>query len=282
MPFTLLRWRNAAFVGTAVAAAISSCLFAPPAGAAATLPPELAAQVTAGLPPAGPVVSFTGKVPGTNAYLAVVSRGGQVEAYLCDSDKVSAWLTGTLRGSALRAANAKNDVAFTAKRTGSTLAGTLTLAGKSYKVTTKLGSYPAGLYRADYVTTANLYAKTGWIVLPDGTQRGATLVAAAIEAAPNLSTATLQVAVGAAVPAVAVPGDVVAFKAPTQTKKIPTPSPVDMCKSLENLFDMQHDNYLHFNEVGPPSTAAAFGNAMTQTYQKGMALGCAWAPAPGA
>ena len=102
------------------------------AGSTSTLPAELAAKVVADAPPAGPVLTFAGKVPGTNAYLAIVSRGGQVEAYVCDGTKISSWLSGKVQGTTFNTASKTNDITLTATRTKTKLSGTITLSGKRF------------------------------------------------------------------------------------------------------------------------------------------------------
>jgi hypothetical protein len=121
-------------------------------------------------PPAA--VTFAGKVSGTNAYVAVVSLRGRVEAYVCDSVTTAVWLKGVHKGRVVSAVNAAKKVRLNAQVTGSKLTGHVTLAGKRHSIRLAKVSYRAGLWKAFGLVRGKLF-EAGWIVLPDGSQRGA-------------------------------------------------------------------------------------------------------------
>jgi hypothetical protein len=239
-----------------------------------TLPPELRAIVVAQTPPAGPIVTFAGKVPGTNAYLSVVSRGGQIEAYVCDGEKTAVWLKGTTAGSTVSARDSTGNVLFSAKRTGSTLTGSLTLSGKRFDIRQAQVSYPAGLWKSFGLSGTNSVT-AGWVVLPDGTQRGAKLVGGTPSTIGSLDPGSVGSDIdGDGATNVAVPSTPVAFK---KAKAVATTAPTlgAQCASLMITFTFNMDNFNNPNITGAAHTAS--GNAATQAYQQGQALGCIFA-----
>jgi hypothetical protein len=126
--------RHALLGAIAAAAFLTEAPGASTAGAKVALPPELRAAIIAETK--GPVVNYAGKVPGTNAYIGLATRGEFVEVYVCDSDKIAVWLKGTSKGGTVSASNATNDVVFKATLKGSSLAGNLMLRGKTIGLTT--------------------------------------------------------------------------------------------------------------------------------------------------
>jgi hypothetical protein len=130
-----------------------------------------AAARGAAAPEAG---TYAARVPGSDAYLAVVLDRERVAAYLCDRGRTSAWFPHrrrrdgrTLLRSRTRAATLTLEPAAAGLRArvrlpdGATRA--LTLAGQSGR---------AGIYRATARTRRGA-VEAGWIVLEDGSQRGA-------------------------------------------------------------------------------------------------------------
>jgi hypothetical protein len=259
-------------LGTATAAATGSN--------PTTLPAELATRVAADAPPAGPVLTFAGKVPGTNAYLAVVSRGGQIEAYVCDGAKISSWLSGKVEGNTFRAANKTNEVTLTATRTQTKLSGTVTLSGKKIAIATMQAAWPSGLYKAVGLTEGPDYnpVLTGWIVLPDGTQRGAAKVGITITAVGAVNPTGNEQLIGGNTTGTPVSSDPEAFKKKVE-KKNPPPSVGAQCASLAIKFDLMMDIYNDPNLSDATHTAA--GNQAHDAYLQGMALGCSFSPPPG-
>jgi hypothetical protein len=116
--------------------------------------------------------SFAGKVAGSEAYVAIVAgRGGKVLAYVTDGASSVDWVAGVVTG---RTASLSNEGGATldAKWSRREVTGsftrpqnpTLTFTAVSVKT-------PAGLYRAVEDFADGRYVG-GWVVLPDGTERG--------------------------------------------------------------------------------------------------------------
>jgi serine/threonine-protein kinase len=134
--------------------------------------------------------SFVGKVDGSDAFIAIVLHtNGEVTAYVCDSAIISEWFKGSVTGSSLDLTNASG-ARLTADLAADSFNGTFTLAGGSalnFSVTEE--DQPAGLYRGeDTVDGVDLVA--GWIVLPDGDQRGAVSGGGRTVPAPTFDTST--------------------------------------------------------------------------------------------
>jgi hypothetical protein len=120
--------------------------------------------------------SFVGTVDGSDAYVAVVAGpDGDVLAYVTDGGESIDWLDGFLEGPRDTSARLGNDggavleVAFTGRRAS----GAFARPGEDpQRFTAEAAEEPAGLYRATESFDDGDYV-AGWIVLPDGTERGA-------------------------------------------------------------------------------------------------------------
>lgn len=136
--------------------------------------------------------SFVGKVDGSDAFIAVVLHtDGTVTAYVCDSVSISEWFMGNVDGSSLDLTNASG-ARLTADLAPDSFTGTFTGSdGSPLSFSVQQEDEPYGLYRGeDTVDGVDLVA--GWIVLPDGEQRGAVSGGGRIVPAPpfNINTRT--------------------------------------------------------------------------------------------
>ncbi len=134
--------------------------------------------------------SFVGKVDGSDAFIAVVLHtDGAVTAYVCDSTTISEWFKGSVDGASLSLTNA-DGARLSADLAAGSFDGTFTTSeGISLNFSVTEADQPAGLYRdEDTVDGVDLVA--GWIVLPDGDQRGAVSGGGKLLSAPTFNTAT--------------------------------------------------------------------------------------------
>ena len=117
--------------------------------------------------------TFVGKLDGTDAYIAVTaSSAGDITAYVCDGKALAAWAVGTQSVQAL-SATGKSGLKIVATISGSRATGNVVLpSGAKSTFRATLASYPAGLWRPYNIAGKFADLKVGWIVLPDGTQRG--------------------------------------------------------------------------------------------------------------
>jgi hypothetical protein len=105
--------------------------------------------------------------------LAVGVKGNRAAGYLCDGKKVEAWLEGDVNGDTL------------------TLHGSITLGGATLPFSAQAATGQAGLYQSRRVLNG-IATRTGWIVLPDGSQVGVRNNGGNRTPAPPLDPATAQ------------------------------------------------------------------------------------------
>jgi hypothetical protein len=120
--------------------------------------------------------TFVGTVADTDAYIAIVDNGaGDITAYVCDSKTVGAWAAGKLSGDAVSATGASG-LKVEGTISGSSVTGEVVLpSGGSSAFHATAASAPAGLWQPADLEGKFADLKVGWIVLPDGTQRGLAL-----------------------------------------------------------------------------------------------------------
>jgi hypothetical protein len=126
--------------------------------------------------PEGIVGSFAGRVDGTNVLVGLVVGEADREtlAYVSDGKSVATWFEGHAEVDAVELTS--YGAQFTARLSTAAATGTVTLAdGRVLQFTASPTSGEAGLYRGTR-TAGGLEYIGGWIVLPDGEQRG-TVVA---------------------------------------------------------------------------------------------------------
>lgn len=128
-------------------------------------------------PAADQVDTYVGTLDGTDAYLAVaVAKSGATAAYLCDGTperaaSVSAQLTGRLHDGVLELKSGPR-VAIAGELEYETLSGTVAIDGDDYTYTVQLADKPAGLYQS-VKNVDGEDQRARWVVLPDGSYRGA-------------------------------------------------------------------------------------------------------------
>jgi hypothetical protein len=129
--------------------------------------------------------TWSAKVEGTNAFVAIVANGDEVVAYICDGAKVAQWFRGPVGASGFDLTAGKTRIAGTLS--DNALVGVVTMPDGSehgFKAT-PLSS--AALYRAEAGNTEK-FQLGGWVVIGDE-QRGAIVSqpGSSIGKAPNLN-----------------------------------------------------------------------------------------------
>jgi len=129
--------------------------------------------------PSEEVRSYVGTAEGTSAFVAVVVDGSRALAYVCDgvpaepagsAPTLEAWFNGPSDGTAVDVQQAAGRLQL--QLTATDMSGTLTLPeGVVVKVSGRAADGDAGLYRAETTGAAGT-AVAGWILAPDGQQRG--------------------------------------------------------------------------------------------------------------
>jgi hypothetical protein len=145
-----------------------------------------------------------GAIAGTDIYAAFALSKLQDDgtfdggiAYFCDGSSVASWFRLVDSASSLTFENAAGQ-RFDATLAGDgTVTATVTLAGTEYEVvaTEVDADGDAGLFLADQVLDPDLAAdeRAGWIVLADGSQRGAIRTGDLVQAGSTLSAGSTQV-----------------------------------------------------------------------------------------
>ena len=149
---------------------------------------------------------YVGAVAGSEIYAAfAISRknsgdalaGGQ--AYFCDGKSIANWFTLVDKGGKMQFVGSSGDT-FDAELADGKITAKVTLGGKSYDVTAAnvAANGEAGLYLADHAIEPDLAnnERGGWIVLPDGTQRGAIRGGTTVLPGTTLKAGTTNVIVG--------------------------------------------------------------------------------------
>jgi serine/threonine-protein kinase len=137
-------------------------------------------------------VTWAGRTKGGKATIAITAKGDNAIAYLCDGDRIEAWLSGTAADGRLTLAapdQAKVDAELTGTFGGGRAKGTVSIEGEEFTFNVGLVKKPSGLYRATAdVRGARLDG--AWIVLADGTQVGLATYAGSTVPVEPLDTAT--------------------------------------------------------------------------------------------
>jgi hypothetical protein len=119
--------------------------------------------------------TFVGRVPSSNAYIAILKDGRQIGGYVCDNGSGSRWL----QSSRLRDGRARLRAGTSGERLGSVriagkhATGTIEIRGRQRRFrATRTRGRDDGLHVA-IAKQPNRLLVAGWILHPDGTQRGA-------------------------------------------------------------------------------------------------------------
>jgi hypothetical protein len=131
-------------------------------------------------------VGYVGTVRGTQAFVAVVTHGSQVTAYVCDSKTIARWFKGSLKAGTATLSSGGGYVLRVTIAHGKA-SGSLRVPGAAgvHRFSSTQATKPAGLYRG-VTTIAGTHYVGGWIILPDGRQRGEILTGTTDVASPTL------------------------------------------------------------------------------------------------
>jgi hypothetical protein len=165
-----------------------------PAGQAAAGRAEAAPRPAAEPPPvptgdapaAGPAVAekaYTGRSAGDEVTVAVAVKDGKAVAYVCDGEKVEAWLEGTLTGETLELSGKTGTVTGTVDDKAAF--GTVVVDGAEWPFSAQGVAAPAGLYEGRG-SLRGVAARVGWIVEDDGTVTGVLTAGGESSRAPAL------------------------------------------------------------------------------------------------
>ncbi|GAA2893435.1 hypothetical protein GCM10010443_66060 [Actinoplanes cyaneus] len=193
---------------------------APVAGATVTPSSAGAAGLGAPLPPTEPVrtgasataapapvrITLAVHVADDAGTLAISIRDQQAIAYICDGNKVEAWLKGTAKDGKLDLTG-KGGAKVVGTFDTASARGKVTVIGKTHDFVLGTVKKPSGLYRAS-AKVRDAQVKGSWIVLPDGRQVGVLLTGEQAGPAPQLDVTNRTTTVdGTSVPVSAIDVD---------------------------------------------------------------------------
>jgi hypothetical protein len=119
-----------------------------------------------------PSNSFVGQIAGTDIFMGLTTRGGQVFAYICDGQKTGQWFRGTVNANGTLHLRADSGAQLNAQISSSRATATLELPQRRpYQVALVEASGDAGLYRATRQNGATKIV-AGWVLLSSSAQRG--------------------------------------------------------------------------------------------------------------
>lgn len=119
--------------------------------------------------------TFVGKVPETDAFIAVVVGKHSARAYLCDGAGISEWLSGAVSGG-VTALESPGGATLVAEVAAKQLRGTIVLPDdRVLSFNAKRAKGKAGLFREERTLDA-VPLQAGWVRLTDGSVRGAVTI----------------------------------------------------------------------------------------------------------
>jgi hypothetical protein len=154
---------------------------APPLPAAE--PPPAPAPEAPAAAPAVDEKAYTGRSAGDEVTVAVAVKDGKAVAYVCDGEKVEAWLEGTLTGETLALSGKTGTVTGTLDDKAAF--GTVVVDGAEWPFSARGVAAPAGLYEGRGLL-GGVAARAGWIVEDDGTVTGVLTAGGESRRAPAL------------------------------------------------------------------------------------------------
>lgn len=193
--------------GSAVAAPPAAQPAAPPDLGQAAAPAEPGSPAA---PPAAPALpaeaAYTGRSAGNEVTIAIAVKDGKAVGYVCDGEKIEAWLEGTVTGSDLNLSGADGGNVLTASATDKAVLGTVTVAGEERPFAAEGVAAPAGLYEGS-ATVRGALTRIGWIVDDEGDVTGVANSRGTRRPAPALDPADPTAATIDGVPVTVTPLD---------------------------------------------------------------------------
>jgi hypothetical protein len=135
---------------------------------------------------------YVGRIPGSDALIAIATHQGRALAYVCDGKHITAWFKGNLKDHHALELHAKDGSRLIADFETNAARGALELPGGSYAFAALPARDRAGFYRAE----GENQAIGGWIVLPNGEQRSVIATLNGLRPAPLLEDRSSLSALG--------------------------------------------------------------------------------------
>jgi hypothetical protein len=137
---------------------------------------------------------WAGRVEGTNAYISVFTLDdGQAGAYLADGQRIATLVLGRIENGMLDLEPARGTT-VTGTAQGDMVQGTATIDGSQYAFSAERATGTAGWYRGR-ATIAGQAVAAGYIILADGSQRGAVRRGEQVLATPTFDPGNPEIQV---------------------------------------------------------------------------------------
>ncbi|WP_214404064.1 hypothetical protein [Pseudonocardia lacus] len=134
-------------------------------------------------PPVVAEKAYTGRSSGDEVTVAVVVKDGRAVGYVCDGEKVEAWLEGTLEGDTIALRSGDGEVTVAGNVDDAAAFGDVAVAGKTWPFSAKAVEEPGGLYEGRG-NVRGVATRIGWIVEDDGRVTGLARAAGVGEPQP--------------------------------------------------------------------------------------------------
>jgi hypothetical protein len=155
---------------------------ASPLATTASIPPTI--TITSTPPAPAREAVYTGHSSGNEMTVAVAVSGAEAAAYICDGEKIEAWLDGTVTGEQVDL-QGRDGAQLTATLSDTAVLGVVTVGNDELPFSAAVAGPPAGIYEGRATVDGELN-RIGWIVLPSGRQVGINNVGGEREPAPEL------------------------------------------------------------------------------------------------
>jgi hypothetical protein len=160
------------------------------ANTADTSPPAATASTPAAITSTSPAPRqdsvYIGHSSDNEVTVAVAVSGEEAAAYICDGERIEAWLDGTVAGEQVDL-QGRNGAELTATLSDIAALGVVTVESRQMPFSAAIAAPPAGIYEGQ-ATVGGAPNRIGWIVLQNGRQVGINNVGGNRQPAPSLDT----------------------------------------------------------------------------------------------
>lgn len=127
---------------------------------------------------------FVGKIPQSQAFIAIAFQQKRVLAYVCDGQKIAEWFKGSVTDQNTLELKSKNGAVLVATLDAQSVQGSIELPVGNWAFAAIPARDQAAFYRAERNGKHKTVA--GWIVLANGEQHGAIVAQTGVRVAPKL------------------------------------------------------------------------------------------------
>ncbi len=126
---------------------------------------------------------FIGRIPNSDAVIAIATKERRVLAYVCDGKKISEWFKGAISDDNSLELQSKSGANLIVQINQKSAQGTLELSTGNYVFSALPTREKAAFYRSEGVNRV-----AGWVILPNGTTKSAIRIDRNVFSAPEINT----------------------------------------------------------------------------------------------